>query len=297
MSTLKQLMDQIESNLQGYVQDQAEQTYVVGSMDADDLTFVVDEPALVSRGIIQVDDELMWVKSVDRSDSTVTVSPFGRGYLSSTAATHAEGARVTDNPLFPRNQVKIAINQVLDNLYPDLYVLATENITYVAARATYEMPADARNVTSVTWQVVGPTQYWEPIKRWDFNPRADTTEFPTGRSIDIWSPIVPGRTVKVDYISRPTDLDLATDQFTGTGLETYVETTVVYGACYRMVGWLDAPRLQARAVETSQRSAYVEAGAAANTAKYFYALYQQSLEAARLRFLKENPTGLHFKRY
>ena len=297
MSTLKQLMDQVESNLQGYVQDQAEQTYLTTAIDADDLALIVDEPALVSRGIVQVDDELLWVKEVDRTDSTVTVSPFGRGYLSSTAATHAIGARVVDNPLFPRARVKENINQVLENLYPDLYVLDTEDITYVAARATYEMPADARNVTSVTWQTVGPTQYWEPIKRWDFNPRADTTEFPTGRSIDIWSPIVPGRTVKVDYIKRPGTLTLSTDDLTDTGLEDYVETTVIYGTCYRMVGWLDAPRLQARAVETSQRSAYVEAGAAANAAKYFYALYQQSLEAARMRFLKENPTGLHFKRY
>ena len=297
MSTLRQLMDQIEINLQGYVQDQAEQTYVTTAMDSNDLTFVVDEPALVSRGIVQVEDELMWVKSVDRETSTVTVSPFGRGYLSTTAASHAEGARVTDNPLFPRSQVRIAIEQVLDNLYPDLYVLTSTTFPFVAARATYEMPAAARNVTMVTWDTIGPTKYWEPVRRWDFNPRADTTEFPTGRSIDIWSPIVPGRTVKVDYISRPIALSAPTDQFTATGLETYVETTVVYGACYRMVGYLDTPRLQARAVETSQRSAYVETGSAADTAKYFYALYQQSLEAARMRFLKENPTGLHFKRY
>jgi hypothetical protein len=297
MSTLKQLMDQVEINLQGYVQDQAEQTYTVGTLDGTALTFVVDEPNLVSRGIVQVDDELMWVKAVDRTTSTVTVSPFGRGYLGSVAGSHAAGARVVDNPLFPRSQVKIAINQVLENLYPDLYVLATTTFPFIAARATYPMPTESRNVTSVTWQTVGPTQFWEPVKRWDFNPRADTTQFPTGRSIDIWTPIVPGRTVKADYIRRPTDLDLATDEFTGTGLETYVETTVVYGACYRMVGWLDAPRLQARAVETSQRAAYVGAGAATETAKYFYALYQQSLEAARARFLKENPTGLHFKRY
>jgi hypothetical protein len=295
MSTLRQLMDQVEINLQGYVQDQAEQTFVADPMDGDDLTFTVDDASQVSRGIIQVDDELMWAKSVDRTNNTVTVSPFGRGYLSTTAASHAAGARVTDNPLIPRSQIKIAINQVLENIYPDLYVLATTNITYVAARATYEMPTTARNVTSVSWQTVGPTQYWEPLKRWEFNPRADLTQFPTGRSIDLWSPIVHGRTVKVDYITRPSDLVNPTDEFTGTGLETYVETTVIYGTCYRMVGWLDAPRLQTRAVETSQRSAYVAAGAAADTAKYFYALYQQSLEAARLRFLKENPTGLHFK--
>lgn len=297
MSTLKQLMDQVEINLQGYVQDQAEQTFVTTGFDGDDLTFVVDEPKQVSRGLVQVDDELMWVKSIDTSTSTVTVSPFGRGYLSSTAASHAAGARVTDNPLFPRSQVLVSINQILENLYPDLYTLTTTEFPFVAARATYEMPAAARNVTMVTWQTVGPTQYWQPIKRWDFNPRADTTLFPTGRSIDLWSVVVPGRTVKVDYISRPTTLSAPTDEFTSTGLETYVETTVVYGACYRMVGWLDAPRLQARAVETSQRSAYVSAGAATNTAKYFFALYQQSLEAARMRFLKENPTSLHFKRY
>lgn len=297
MSTLKQLMDQVEINLQGYVQDQAEQTFLMDPIDADDLTFTVDEPKLISRGIIQVDDELMWIKSVDNGATTVTVSPFGRGYLSTPATTHVAGARVMDNPLFPRSQVKIAINQVLENLYPDLYVLETTTFPFIAAQSTYELPEESRNVTMVTWDTIGPTKYWYPVQRWAFNPRADETAFPSGRSIDIWSPIVPGRTVKVDYMRRPTTMDDSTDEFTDTGLETYVETTIVYGACYRMVGWLDAPRLQARAVETSQRSTYVETGAATDTAKYFYALYQQSLEAARLRFLKENPTGLHFKRY
>lgn len=297
MSTLKQLMDQVEIKLQGYVQDQAEQTYLTTAIDADDLTFIVDEAGLVSRGIVQVDDELMWVRSVDRTDSTVTVSPFGRGYLSSTAATHAIGARVTDNPLFPRAEVKAAINHTLEGLYPDLYVLATTTFNYTAAVTTYEMPALARNVSSVSWQTVGPTKYWEPIKRWSFDPRADATAFPTGRSIDIWSPIVPGRTVKVEYIKRPTELSAPTDEFSGTGLEEQDEDVVIYGACHRMVGWLDTPRLQVRAVESSQRSAYVETGAAADAAKYFYALYQQSLEAARARLLRENPTGLHFKRF
>jgi hypothetical protein len=270
---------------------------VTTGFDSDDLTFIADEPKQVSRGIIQVDDELMWVKQVDQVAGTVTISPFGRGYMSTTATSHAAGARVMDNPLFPRSQVKIAINQVLENLYPDLYVLATTIFPFIAARTTYEMPAASRNVSMVTWDTIGPTRYWFPIQRWDFNPRAETTRFPSGKSIDIWSPVVPGRNVKVDYISRPGLLDLPTDEFTSTGLETYVETVVVYGACYRMVGYLDASRLQARAVETSQRSAYVETGAATDTAKYLYALYQQSLEAARMRFLKENPTVLHFKRY
>ncbi len=295
MSTFGELVDQVTNQLMGFVGDQEQQTYLTGSMDTDDLTFTVDEPDLVSRGLVQVGSELMWVRSVDTSTATVTVSPFGRGYQSSGAATHASGAMVTDNPSFPRFMVKKTINQVMEMLYPDLYVLATENLTYTAAQVTYELPAAARGVTQVTWDSIGPSQVWPTIQRWEFNPRANTTDFPSGKSIDIWSMIVPGRTVKVDYYRRPDALVDETDDFTDSGLEEYVETCVMYGTCHRLVGYLDVPRLQTRSPETSQRSTYVQAGAASDAAKYFYALYTEALSQARTRFLRENPVSIHFK--
>lgn len=294
MSTFANLVDQISMALSGYVYDQAEQTYLTTAIDADDLTIQVDEPKLISRGIIEIGDEQVWVKSVDYQTGSAVISPFGRGYQGAAAVPHAIGTRVTDNPLFPRTQIKITINQVIQDMYPQMYVLDQHTFPFVAARSTYELPADTRQVAQATWHTIGPSRWWTPIKRYMFNPRAETTAFPTGKSIDIWSAIVPGRTIKVDIIKRPSALVNPEDEFSVTGLDPYVEQVVVYGACYKMAGWLDTPRLQTRAVETSQRSSYVETGAALDVSKYFYALYQQQLDIARARFLSENPSVLHF---
>lgn len=55
----------------------------------------------ISRGLIEVDDELMLVQKVSQSDGIVTLLPGGRGFRS-VAATHSAGALVTNNPKFPR---------------------------------------------------------------------------------------------------------------------------------------------------------------------------------------------------
>jgi hypothetical protein len=298
VTTFKNLVDQVALNLQGYTYDQAQMTFLTTGIDTDDTALTVDDGANVSRGIVEIDEELVWVQNVDRNAGTATIAPWGRGYMSSTAATHAMGARVTDNPVFPRQQIKLNINQVINDLYPDLYVIGTTEITNIAARSTYEVPAAAQEVTTVRWQTIGPSKFWQPIKRYAFNPRADTTEFPSGKSVDIWDRIVPGRPMKVDYIKAATTLANDSDDVsTVTGLGNYIEPVLIYGTCYRMAGNLDTPRLQTRAVETSQRAAYVETGAATDVAKYFYALYQEARTHARDRFLKDNPTVLHMTRY
>lgn len=298
MTTYKNLVDQVALSLQGYTYDQAQMTYLTTSIDADDLGLVVDEGANVSRGLVEIDEELVWVKSVDRNAGTAVIPPFGRGYMSSTATTHGVGARVTDNPIFPRQQIKLNMNQVIRDLYPDLYVIGTTEIDNIASRSTYELPAEAQEVTTVRWKTIGPSKFWQPIKRWSFNPRASTDEFASGKTVDIWDRIVPGRPMKVDYI-MPADplVNDADDVATVTGLGDYVEPVLIYGTCYRMAGNLDTPRLQTRAVETSQRSAYVETGAAMDVSKYFYALYQEARTHARDRFLKDNPTVMHLTRY
>jgi hypothetical protein len=290
------LVDQVESNLRGFTLDQDEQTFLTSAIDADALTIPLDEARLISRGIVQIGDELVWVKGIDQSTSSAMVSPFGRGYLSTTAATHDTGTAVVDNPKFPRARIRSTIQTAVREVYPDLYPVASTEIPYVAARNTYALPAATRDVLSVHWQVVGPSRSWNSVKRWNYNPRANTDEFPTGKTIDLWGPITPGRTVQVDYITEPGTLDNDSDEFTtATGLGADVEEAVVYGTCYRMVGWLETPRLQIQSVESSMRSQLVPPKSATDAGKFFYAMYQESLSRARMRLLREHPTSLHFR--
>lgn len=104
MSTLNELIDSVQSTLHGYAQDQEQYASLYAPAGATDLTLTVSAETAgeISRGLIEVDDELMLVQKVSQSDGVVTLLPGGRGFRGSVAATHSAGALVVNNPKFPR---------------------------------------------------------------------------------------------------------------------------------------------------------------------------------------------------
>lgn len=294
MTTFAELTDEVLLNLMGDALDQNEQTYLTDSIDADDLTFIVDEPALISQGLIEIEDELLWVKTVNKSTGSVTLSTLGRGFRSTTAASHSAGATVTNNPRYSRFRVKQTINTAIRGVYPDLYVLANTNLSYVAARLAYEVPAAVEQVHKVSWQSIGPSRVWIDVDNYTFIPDADTTAFPSGKCLYLQNTIIPGRTVRLTYLKAPSVLANAADDFvTTTGLPLTAKEVVIYGACYRLLGFVEAPRLQTQSVEATQRSNLVPVGAGTNSGKFFYSLYQEALSQERERLLRINPMRVH----
>ncbi len=296
MSTYLELVNQVESNLQGFALDQDEMTFLSQPMTGTDLTFTVDEPRMISHGQIQIDDELLWVKKVDNQAGVVTVSPFGRGYKASTAKAHSAGAMIVDNPKFPRVRIRETLNTAIKEMYPELYVMKSYEFPYIAARSTYDLPANIKQIHSMFWQTIGPSKMWAPLTRYHYNATADTTAFPTGKTVDLMTPVIPGRLIKVNYLDKPAPLVNDSDEFsTTTGFDDAAQEAAMYGTCYRLAGWLEPPRLQTLAIETTMRSPLVPPKSATDVGQYFYNLYQQSLTHARDKMLKENPPSKHFR--
>lgn len=290
MTTFNELTDEVLLNLMGDALDQNEQTFLSAGIDNDDLTFTVDEPRLISQGLIEIDDELMWVKSVNQSTGLVTLSTQGRAFRSTTAASHSTGATVTNNPRYSRFRVKQMVNSTIRGLYPDVYVTATTELNYVAARLAYEVPAAVEQIHRVYWQTIGPSRVWMDINDYQFVPDANTTSFPSGKALYIWNGVIPGRPVRITYIKAPAVLVNGSDDFaTTTGLALTAKEAVVYGTCYRLVGFIEAPRLQTQSVEASQRSELVPVGSSINGGKWFFTLYQDALSKERERLLRTNP--------
>lgn len=296
MSTFADLTDRVIEGLQTFTADQDEQTYITTPINASDLTFTVDEPRLISQGIVEIDDEQLWVKKVDNLTGVVTVSPFGRGYRSSSAASHAMNARIIDAPIMPRITVKNAIQRVIDTVYPDLYVIKTVRFKYVAARQTYELPENVDQVHSITWQTIGPSRMWLPITRWRFDPLADKNIFPTGKTIDLYQCPVPGQEMMIAYISPPDNLVNDSDDFASvTGLSITAEQAVIYGACGQLTSHIDSARLNLQSIEATLRSQQVPAGSAMNLSKYYFGLYDMFIQQERERLLRLYPTPSHFR--
>lgn len=289
MTTFSELTDEVLLNLMGDALDQNEQTFLTGSLNTTDLTFTVDEPRLVSQGLIEIDDELMWIKSINQSTGLVTLSTQGRAFRGTTAASHSSGATVTNNPRYSRFRVKQTINTAIRGVYPDLYVLGQTEFSYVAARLAYELPSAVEQIHRVYWQTIGPSRVWLDVHDYQFVPDANTTSFPSGKALYVWGGIIPGRTVRVTYLKAPTVLTNNADDFVNvTGLPLTAKEVILYGACYRLVGFIEAPRLQTQTVEASSRSELVPVGASLNGGRFFYSLYQEALANERERLLRVN---------
>lgn len=296
MTTYDGLVDLVLMNLQGFSLDQDQITYLTGSIGPTDTTIAVNDVTETSRGLVEIEDELVWIQSIDNTSMTATIAPKGRGWMGTAAAAHDAGTVVKNNPKWPKSVIKRAINDVITSTYPDLFQVKTTSFTFAAAKFNYDLPADAADVLDVTWDVIGPTKRWPRVQRWRYVSNADRTTHPTGKTVEVLDYIVPGRTVSVTYTALPAKLSNGTDEFEDTGLAPTTEDVVLYGACYRLSGYLDIPRLQVQNVEGNQRSQLVSPGAASNASKYFYALYQERLNREREILVSQWPRITHLSR-
>ena len=297
MATFSELVNEVKSNLIGYALRQDRLTYVTnsGGLTTTSAAITVGSSDNLAKGIIEIDDELIWVDSFDKQNNTLNVAPgFGRGYMGTTASPHAVNAMVTLSPSFPKVNIKKAINDTIKSFYPKLFAVGSTTFTFNAAQTTYPLPDDAREVLYMSWQTTGSSKEWLPIKRWRFDPLANTPTFNTQKTINLYENIQPGRTVKVWYTMVPNTLDSNTDDFVDvTGLPDSCQDVVVYGAAYRLLTFLDAGRINLTSAESDFADSKNPYNSGSAASRYVFALFQQRLQEEALKLSDQFPIRLH----
>jgi hypothetical protein len=299
------MVDEVLINLSGYTYQQDRSTYLTAAVTT--LTSPSSSPLILSlgssdnvgKGIIEIDDELMWVDSFDRVANTATIAPYGRGYLGTTAATHAVDAKVTISPIFPRYSVKRAINDTISAVGGSLLSIKQTTFTFNAAITTYEFEnLNIENILTMMWQDIGPSKEWIRIRRWDFDPFADVAVWGSGsQTVTIGDYITPGRTVKVMYTTRPEQLVNSSDVYsTVTGLPDSSKDVIVLGAAYRLLAYLDPARASQISPQADEIDAKRAFGSANSAARQLYALYQQRLTEEVKAQQGQYPTRVHYTR-
>jgi hypothetical protein len=300
VTTFDQLVRQVRQQLLGYALNQESVSYLAVAMNPSDTTFQADGESIgnLSRGMVEIDDELILVKKWDQTSGTVTVMGGlnGRGYEGTTAASHAQNALIISNPAFPRARIKEAINQTIQCLYPELVVFASTEITKLAPQVEYELPADCADVWYVTGQLIGPSKVAQPLPNWRYNPKARTSNFPSGKSIQILDYVTAGQAVKVVYAKTPNPLVNGSDDFAATtGYPERYTDLVVYGTCMRLLPALESARLQQQAVEATERAPLVPPQSAAKAMAMYAQLYQQRLAEERDQLYADVPNYAFFQ--
>jgi hypothetical protein len=298
MATLKDMVDEVRSNLAGYTMRQDRITYLTAALTTTGASVNVGSASNLAKGVIEIDDELLWIDSFDKTNSKMNVVPgFGRGYSNTTPAPHAQYAQVTLAPTFPKVNIKQAINDTINSVFPKLWAIQSTTFTFNSAVSTYSLPDDAQDILSVTWQTIGPSKEWLPVRRWRVDPMANTGAFNSNNSINIYDAITPGRTVQVWYTASPNTLDSNTDNFADvTGLPDTSRDVITLGAAARLLSFVDAGRLNLTSAESDNADTKTPSNASVSASKYIYALYQQRLSEEASRLQGQYPTRIHYSR-
>jgi len=297
MTTLLDLVNETHLLLSGYTQRQDQATSLVNAIGASDYSFVVQNGTVLSRGLVEIDDELIWVDSFDKTSNTATVAPYGRGYRGTTAVAHSAGTRVTIAPVFPRSAIERNLNSAIDAVYPDLFATASTTFPFSAARTTYPLPADCIDVMGISWQTIGPSREWLPIRHYRVDRTADPATWGGSKTISISDGIIPGRTVTIRYTTKPVPMVNTTDVFESvTGLPSSAREVIILGAAYRMAVYLDLGRVPATTAEASAQGTANPIGSAANLSRMLKQMYNDRLLIEVRRQQEQFPPRVHITR-
>jgi len=304
---LNELTDEVLINLAGYTLQQDKATHLTADISTTTSTiaaptiFSVADAQRLGAGIVEIDDELLWVDTVDRVSNTATVSPYGRGFSGSTAATHTAGSKVTISPTFPKHVVKRAIQDTIRAMGSSMFAVKQTSFTFSStAINTYELDnKNIQNILTMHWQDIGSSKEWIRIKRWDLDSFPDVATWGSGaQTVTIGDRIVSGRKVKVVYTTVPTTLSTSsTDSFTTqTGLPESCKDVVILGASYRLIAYLDPARTGAQSPQADETDNTRTFGSATNAYRQLFALYNQRLSEETMSQQQQYPPRVHFSR-
>jgi len=300
MTTLKDMIDEVRSNLAGYTLRQDRITYLANAsgITTTDTALIVGSATNLAKGVIEIDDELIWVDSFDKATNTMNVIPgFGRGYQNTDPAPHAQYSQVILAPTFPRVMVKKAINDTILACFSKLFAVAQYTFTFDGAKTTYALPDDVDRVLAVTWETVGSTKEWLPVNRWRDDKSANVASFNSSATISIFDPITPGRTVQVTYTVEPSTLSASSENFSDvTGLPASAQDVIILGASYRLLSFMDAGRINLTSAESDAADSKIPSNAAATASRFLYGLHQQRLNEEAAKLIDKYPVRPHYTR-
>jgi hypothetical protein len=297
MTTFAQMIDDTLMQLTGFSTFQDQATYLTEAIDTDDLTIPVADATAVSRGLIEIGSELIQVDGVNTTSGSLTIPPYGRGYRSSTAASHASGTRVVSSPMFPRTMVKKALNDAIKSVYPELFAIGSTIFSFQPSITAYNLPAGALDVLQIRWQSTGPSKEWMPVRRYDVDKHAAVSEFANGVAVNVYDGITPGRSIKVTFTKEPEPLNDETDVFTTvTGLPSSCEDLIRFGAAYRLVPFFDSARLSGQSAESDFGGANRQPSGASQLSRFLLQMYQVRLAEETKSLQSVFPIRSHYTR-
>ena len=289
--TFANLVEEILSNVQGYTASPDQVTSLSADITASDTSFVVDDGEGISPGLVEIGEELVWVRKFDETSSTAQTLPAGRGWRASGASAHAAGTTVTVSPAIPRSVVIREVNNLIRGLYPSIYAVGTTEFTYSSMiQEGWDIPAEAEVVLDVRYKdFLGN---WVKATTWELGKSADSTDHTTGTVLHLRG--VPiGQPVQVVYGKKPVVLTSLTQEWTDCGLDSSSKDLIVLGVIAKVIPMLDVARLSVTYAAAEEMQQQRPIGSAAALAKQLKSDYAARLSDERDALNRRYPARFH----
>lgn len=130
------------------------------------------------------------------------------------------------------------------------------------------------------------------MSRYRVNQTASTSDFPSGRSIDIYESVLPGRPLRVVYRAGFGTFTTEQESLADIGAHDRWADLIVYGAAGNLVLGMETLRLQSDAVETQERAEGVQATQATSVARQLLGMFKQRILEERSLLHRQHPPVL-----
>jgi len=307
MTTLTDMINEVTINLSGYTLVQDRATHITSNVAATastiaaPITLSLASTDSVGKGMLEIDEELIWIDNFDRVGNTATVAPYGRAYLGTTLDSHLAGTKVTISPTFPRFVIKRAINDTISAIGSSIFAAKTTTITSNSAVSAFRLPAgtdptlNIRSIIAIAYQALGASKEWIPIRNYRFDGNANLTAFTSGQTVSIYDYIPSGRTVQIGYSTEPVPFATNADVFTTqTGLPESCKDLIILGATYRLLSNLDPARASMVSPQADEVDSKRPYGSSQSLTKQVYALFNQRLNEEIKKQQDKYPIRVHY---
>lgn len=283
-----------------------------GDIGATDKTINLTNADLVTPGsVLSIDDELVYIFDVSTASAGFNATVY-RGFRQTTPTPHLSGTLSQINPYFSKHEIRESARDEIRSWAPKVFSIRTVDITALNQVVGYDL--GNINVLHSLACKISPNNAdplpldnsWPDIP-FDVNLAANTSVFPSGKSLTITAPggifdsMDPGSTSDpttqsqtIHYIyATPFNVDLSfvdtTDLVDGVGVDESDIDIVIYGCAWRLTAGMEIRRNLLNPMQQSGNLQGVPPAAILHEADYYKQMRDDRLRDASNRLRGQYP--------
>ena len=253
------------------------------SVDVNDIM-----PNVSTGSIVLINEEYLMVTNT--SGSTPMTLTVVRGWLGSTAATHALGDPVYINPRVLVPDVLDFFNEAIGLMYPKLYAVDVDTFSFSGSIIGYGLSADVGFPLQVRYEYDPQSDLWKTAYDWSYDSKADTTDFANGKALMLHVSAEHGAGVRVIYAKPFTRIAASSDDLIAVaGLQDYMTDLLFYYTMARLMTLEEVKRQDPDTAQSHQRSTDVPDYTGLRTADWYQRRFEDLLDSYAARLTIEYP--------